>query len=228
LDTYLTAAITQLYTAFGQCPRPNDVEVCTYCATANVDPARLARADLRDWSDADLVAIHVLSLPDDALRYFVPRVFEVLLGEQWSAFEFGLSGLKGRTRDWPPAERDAIDNVLKKAWEKLLSSYPAAIGYVAAATDILELADQLDLPIESFLDTADQNLTTAADLHVASLVEFAYTTADKPTTAAIKAWAARPAIGERLEAAFYRADNEAVATELAAAYELWQVCTPRG
>jgi hypothetical protein len=101
------------------------------------------------------VAIHVLSLPDDALRHFLPRVFEVLLGEQWAAFEFGLSGLKGRTLDWPSAERDAIDNVLKTAWETLLSTYPAEIGYVSAAADLLELAEHLDLPIASFLDIAD-------------------------------------------------------------------------
>jgi hypothetical protein len=228
LDTQLAAAITRLYTAFGQYPRPNDFDVCTYCSTADVDPSRLAQANLRDWSDADLVAIHVLSLPDDALRHFLPRVFEVLLGKQWSAFEFGLSGLKGRTVDWPPPERKAIDHVVKKAWKTLLSSYPAAIGYVSTATDILELAEQLDLPIESFLASADQKVTPTADLHVASLVDFAYTTSDKPTTAPIKAWLARPAIGERLEAAFYRADDEAAATELAAAYELWQVCNPRG
>jgi hypothetical protein len=164
LENQLAAAITELYGVFGQYPRPEELEVCPLCAAAHVDPARLAGADLRDWSDADLVAIHVLSLPDDELRHFLPRVFEVLLGEQWSAFEFGLSGLKGRTTDWPPAERDAIDNMLKMAWEELLSTYPAAIGYVSAATDLLELADELDLSIASFLDIADQRSSTAADL----------------------------------------------------------------
>jgi hypothetical protein len=39
---------------------------------------------------------------------------------------------------------------------------------------------------------------------------------------------ARPAGHRRaLEAAFYRADNDAASAELAAAYELWQICTPR-
>jgi hypothetical protein len=99
---------------------------------------------------------------------------------------------------------------------------------VSAATDLLEPVEQLDLPISSFLDIADQKLSTTADLRVASLVDFAYTTSDNAVSAPIKAWLARPAIGERLEAAFYRADNDSAATEFAAAYELWQVCTPRG
>jgi hypothetical protein len=128
LDTQLATAVAQLYTAFERYPRPAAWEVRPTYAAAHVDPARLAGADVRDWSDADLVAIHVLSLPDDALRHFLPRVFEVLLGEQWAAFEFGLSGLKARTLDWPSAERDATDNVLKAAWETLLSTYPTAVG----------------------------------------------------------------------------------------------------
>jgi hypothetical protein len=97
LDSQLAEAITRLYMVFDHYPRPEELAVCPMCATAEVDSARLARADLRDWSDADLVAIHVLSLPDDALRHVLPRVFEVLLGDQWTAFEFGLNRLKGRT-----------------------------------------------------------------------------------------------------------------------------------
>jgi hypothetical protein len=157
----------------------------------------------------------------------LPRVFEVLLSDQWAAFEFGLSGLKGRTTGWPVAERDAIDSVLKTAWKVLLSTYPAAIAYVSSASDLLELAGQLDLPIASFLDIIDQQQPNpAADLHLASLVDFAYTTADKATSAPIKVWLTRPTIGQRLEQAFYQASEDATATRLAAAHELWQTCTP--
>lgn len=153
------------------------------CAPADIDPARLALADVRDWSDTDLVAIHVLSLPEDALRHFLPRVLETLLSDRWAAFEFGLSGLEGRTTDWPLAERNAIDNVLGTAWEILLETYPTALGYVTSATDLLELADQFDLPISDFLDVIDQRPDPAADLHLASLVEFAYTTSETAASA---------------------------------------------
>jgi hypothetical protein len=226
LDSQLAEAITRLYPVFDCYRRPGELAVCPRCAAADVDPARLARADVRDWSDADLVAVHVLSLPDDALRHFLPRVFEVLLSEQWAAFEFGLSGLKGRTIDWPPAERDAIDNVLKTAWEILLTTYPTAIGYVSSAPDLLELADQLDLPISSFLAIVDQRPSPTADLHLADLIDFAYTTSEKPASAPVKAWLTRPAIGQRLEEAFYHASDDATANILAAAHELWKTCTP--
>jgi hypothetical protein len=226
LDNPLAEAIAALYTVFEPYPRPAELAFCPMCAAADVDPARVAHAGLRDWSDADLVAIHVLSLPDDALRHFLPRVFEVLLGDQWAAFEFGLSGLKGRTTGWQLAERDAIDNVFKTAWEMLLSTYPTAIGYVSSATDLLELADQLDLPISNFLDIVDQRLSPATHLHLASLVDFAYTTSDKAASAPMKAWLTRPVIGQRLEEAFYHAGDDATATHLAAAHELWQTCTP--
>ena len=172
------------------------------------------------------MAIHVLSLPDDALRHFLPRVFEVLLGDQWTAFEFGLNRLKGRTTHWPPAEHNAIDDLLKTAWEILLSTYPTAIGYVSSATDLLELADQLDLPISRFLDIVDQRPNPATDLHLASLVDFAYTTSDMAAAAPVKAWLTRPTIGHRLEEAFYYASDAATASSLAAAHELWQNCTP--
>jgi hypothetical protein len=227
LDNQLAEAIARLYTVFDHYPRPEELPACPICATADVDPARLARGDLPDWSDADLVAIHVLSLPDDVLRHFVPRVFEVLLGDRWTAFEFGLNGLKGRTTHWLPAERNAIDNVLKTAWEILLSTYPTAIGYVSSATDLLELADQLDLPISGFLDIVDQRPNPAADLHLASLVDFAYTTSDKAAAAPIKAWLTRPTVGHRLEEACDHASDDATASSLAAAHELWQTCTPR-
>ncbi|WP_131829101.1 hypothetical protein [Mycobacterium numidiamassiliense] len=226
LENQLAEAITRLYSVFDCYRRPGELAVCPRCAAADVDPARLARADVRDWSDADLVAIHVLSLPDDALRHFLPRVFEVLLGDQWAAFEFGLKRLKGRTIGWPLAERDAIDNVLKTAWERMLATYPTAIGYVSSAADLLELADQLDLPISSFLDIMDQRPVAAADLHLASLVDFAYTTSENVVSAPIKAWLTRPAIGQRLEDAFHHATDDATADSLAAAHELWQTCTP--
>jgi hypothetical protein len=226
LNTELAEAIARLYTVFSSYPRPRDLAVCPMCATADFDPARLVRADLSDWSDADLVAIHVLSLPDDGLRHFLPRVFEVLLSEQWAAFEFGLSGLKGRTTNWPLAERAAIDHVLKTIWETLLCTYPTTIGYVSTATDLLELADQFDLSISGFLDIIDQRPTPAADLHLANLIDFAYTTSGKVALAPIRAWLTRLTIGQRLEQAFYQATDDTTATTLAAAHELWQTCTP--
>lgn len=226
VDSQLAEAITRLYTVFDRYPRPAELAICPMCATADVDPARLAHADVRDWSDADLVAIHVLSLPDDALRHFLPRVFEALLGDQWAAFEFGLNGLKGRTTGWPLAERNAIDNVLKTAWAILLAIYPTSLGYVSSAADLLELADQLDLPIPNFLDIIDHQPNPATDLHLASLIEFAYTTSDKATAAPIKAWLTAPTIGARLEEAFYHATDDTIASTLATAHELWQTCTP--
>lgn len=228
VDSQLAAAITRLYTVFAHYPRPAQPPICPLCATADVDPTRLAHADVRDWSAADLVAIHVLSLPDDALRHFMPRVLETILGERWAAFEFGLSGLKGRTTDWPLAERDAIDEVLKSAWATLLADYPIALGYVSCAVDALELADELDLPIPEFLSIIDQTYSPTTDLHLASLVEFAYTTSDKAAAAPVKTWLERPAIGIRLEEAFYHAEDDPTARILAAAHELWQVCTPGG
>jgi hypothetical protein len=230
LDSQLQDAITRLYLVFTSYPRPDIPPVCALCG-AGVDQARLRHTDLRAWSDADLVAIHVLSLPDDELRYFFPRVLEVLLGDQYAAFEFGLSGLKGRTTDWLPAERDAIEDALTAALEVLLSTYPAAIGYVSSVADLLDLADQLDISKPTFLGIIDGRQGAAADLHVAWLVDFAYTASDHATShnsavAPIREWLGRPIIGQRLTDAFYHAGGDATANCLAAAHDLWQLCTP--
>lgn len=225
----LDHAIERLYSVFGGYPRPDGLTVCDLCASDEVDPGRLATARrVRDWSAADLVAVHVLSLPADAMRHFLPRVLETLLGDQWQAFEFGLSAVQGMTRDWPLAERDAIRGVLEAVWDEVLAAFPAALGYVSSASDVLELADQLDVPVAGFLLGMDRTRTRAADLHLATLVETAYMTSGSAASAPLKRWLARPAIGQRLEEAFYQAGDDAAAVALAEAHELWRVCTPPG
>ena len=40
-------------------------------------------------------------------------------------------------------------------------------------------------------------------------------------------WLTDPAIGDRLQEAFFAADSEEAARQLSAAHELWAVCRPK-
>lgn len=225
MNDELAVAIQSMYAVFARYSRPDDVSICPTCAEAGTDPAHLAHADLPDLSGGDLVAIHVLALPDDALRHFIPRVFEVVLGEQWHPFEFGLSGLQGRTADWRTNERDVIERVLKTTWAVLLSSYPISIGYVSSVPDLLELAVEADVPIAGFLNDLDTQQIPSAQLHLADLVDFAYTTSTRvDIVSPVREWLARPVVGRRLEEAFYRAGDHQEARIIADAHELWETC----
>lgn len=223
----LAEAMRALYAVFDGYPRPAQISICPTCAYRGIDPARLASAPLRQWSGGDLVAIHALSLPDDELRHFLPRVFEVLLSKDWAAFEFGLGMFGGRVAGWPPAERDAIAHLLTAAWETVVSSYPVRLGYIASAPDVLELAQLVDLPISGLLHVLDDCHKPTAQMHLAELVEFAYTTSDTvEIVGPLRAWLARPIVGQRLEEAFYLTDDNTWQRTLADAHALWETCAP--
>ena len=105
MDDRLAEAIVQLYRVVHQYPRPRELAVCPRCAVADVDPARLAAGGPSRPLSWRPCGDSLLSLPDNVLRHFLPRVLEVLLGDRWAAFEFGLKRLKGRTTGWPRRRR---------------------------------------------------------------------------------------------------------------------------
>jgi hypothetical protein len=141
---------------------------------------QICSTPLRSVSFAQLSAVHVMSLDDDGLRYFFPRLVELLLVEPSPWFDFRLSDLKGRLPAWRPAERAVVRQFVVAVWRGRLRTYP---------------------PSQSYLGAFESDIK-----------------------ATVLSWLGQPAIGERLQDAFFAADGEEAASQLSAAYELWALC----
>jgi hypothetical protein len=76
-----------------------------------------------------LVAVHVMSLNEDALRHFFPRLMELMLQTPSPVFDFRLADLKDRLAGWQSDESAAVRELADAVWSELLVGYPPALGY---------------------------------------------------------------------------------------------------
>ncbi len=222
------AALARCYEQFSGYACPTDLWVCPECGP-QLSADDIRSTSLRSVSQTQLEAVHVTSLDDDGLRYFFPRLVEVLLLDQALTVELGLSKLKGRLPGWTSAERAAVQQLLAAISDEQLRKYPAALGYLSDCPSLLNFADWCDLSLRQVLEGLQASDTLAAARHLADLVAYALTTARPfaPTaTATVLSWLGQAIIGERLEHGFLVADSEDAATQLAAAHQLWSICVP--
>jgi hypothetical protein len=175
-----------------------------------------------------LDAVHVLSLDDDALRHFFPRLVELLLVDPYQSFDFAnllLHTLKGRLTAWNPSESVVLGELLEAVWQELLTSYPTKLGYFSDCRSMLDFLDWCDISPQPFLDSWQANDAQAAAVRLAELISdlfyMSYKAASRPP---LLAWLDQPVIGERLADAFLAAESEQTATQLSAAHQLWTVC----
>ncbi len=230
LPASVDRAIERMYARFGRYPLPGNLEPCPECGPGS-SAADIAATSLCSLSGRQLDALHVVSLADDALRHFFPRLIELLLTEPAPPFDFvyGLHRLEGRLATWDPAETAVVRRVLDAAWAELLSAHPARLGYLSDTRSLLNLADWCDIPLEPFLEGWQAVDTLTAAMHLADLVSDVCTF-ETPFGPAAKitvlSWLSQPAIGERLQDAVLAADSEDAALELSTAYELWTSCLP--
>jgi hypothetical protein len=154
-------------------------------------------------------------------------MMELLLVEHGPFFEFRLSELKGRLVAWRAEESAAARRLVEAVWRELLSTYPASLGYFSDGPSILSFTDWCDMPLTPFIDEWQTMQTLPSSRHLAELVDQMFTMR-QPFDASMKAtllsWIGQPAIGEWLREAFFAADTDAAANQLAAAHELWVVC----
>jgi hypothetical protein len=219
----LSDRVEAVYRQFAGYSRPVDVWVCEQCGPEwSADDIRAV--PLRSVSLPQLVAVHVMSLDDDALRHFFPRLMELMLQTPSPVFDFRLSDIKDRLPRWLPAERAAVGALADAVWSELLARYPLALGYFSDCPSALDLLDWCGLPLRCHLDSL---LTDDAARHLADLVDAVFTTREPFESASrtmVLDWLATPAVGDRLQAAFFSADSDEAARQLSAAHELWTVC----
>jgi hypothetical protein len=222
----LARLIEPVYQQFAGYPCPRELWVCPVCGP-EWSAAQICSTPLRSVSSSQLSAVHVMSLDDDGLRYFLPRLVELLLVEPSPWFDFRLSDLKGRSPAWRPAESAAVRDFVVAVWRGLLGTYPPSRSYLGDCPSMLSFIDWCDIPLAPFLDEWQSTDALPAARHLADLVNYVFATR-KPFESDIKAtvlsWLRQPAIGERLQDAFFAADGEEAASQLSAAYELWVVC----
>lgn len=164
------AAIAHCYRVFGDYPFPARLWICPQCAP-NRSAAELARTPLRALSFADLDAVHVMSLDDDALRHFFPRLIELLLVTPAPVFDFRAADVKTRIAGWSAGERAAVAVLAEAVWSELIEAYPPApLGYCSDCPSALELLDWAGLPWEPHLDELLASEREAAARHLAELV----------------------------------------------------------
>jgi hypothetical protein len=224
--TELVDAVERVYEQFAGYACPWDLWVCEQCGP-EWSTEDIRATPLRALSLPQVVAIHVMSLDDDGLRHFFPRLMELMLHTRSPVFDFRLADLKDRLRDWQPRELAAVRQLAEAVWAELLVGYPPALGYFSDCPSALDLLDWCDLPLTAYLDSLLSADSLPAARHLADLLD-AVLTRTQPFESASKAmvldWLRDPAVGRRLEHACYQADSAEVAHQLSAAHELWTVC----
>ncbi|MGB7207477.1 MAG: hypothetical protein WBD27_02340 [Pyrinomonadaceae bacterium] len=124
----LTSAIDDLYKAFAEVPRPEMIQACPCCMTADEVDALLAKP-LRDLTADELSSyassalLTVGDVPD--YLYFLPRILEISIFDDswWPCIE--VSGKKLEMADaasWPPERRTALSDFFYAAVDRLLGS----------------------------------------------------------------------------------------------------------
>ncbi len=222
----LTASLERLYRQFSVYPCPADLEVCEQCGPEwSADDIR--GTPLRSVSLPQLCAVHVMSLDDDALRHFFPRVMDVLLHTDSPVFDFRLADLKQRLPAWQSGEISAVRQLAERIFSQLLTEYPAELGYFSDCPSALDFLHWCGLPLTAHLDMLLSSETQAAARHLADLVDVVLTEREPFETAPrakVLNWLRDPAVGERLQTACLAANADDVAQHLSDAHDLWATC----
>jgi hypothetical protein len=213
------ASLALAYDVFGGYGFPPNPWICPQCAP-ELSVAELARTPLRSLSFAQLDAVHVMSLDDDALRHFFPRMMELLIATPAPVFDYRVSELKARLAGWSAAERDVVVALAEAVWTELIDRYPAQLGYFSDCPSALELLNWCELPLGPHLDVLLATEGQPAARHLADLVTNSLETG---CSATILDWTGQPAVGARLQRAFFAASSDEVSRQLSAAHQLWAV-----
>ena len=221
----LQQSIDRVYDAFAGYPAPRP-SICDQCAPG-LTADEFDAIGLRSLSFSHLGGVHVMSLDDDALRFYVPRLAELLLRTPAAVFDFRPGELKQRMVGWPAAERGVIRQLAQAVWAELPSSYPADLGYFSDCPSAVDFLDWCELPLKPALSELVAAGGEAAARHVADLVDAVFTRRDPFETAsatAVLESVRESAVGDCLQEAFFATNSAEVAQHLSAAHELWSVC----
>jgi hypothetical protein len=222
----LSDNVEEIYRQFAGYPCPPDLWVCRQCGPdLSIEDIRASR--LGSVSLPQLVAVHVMSLDDDGLRHFFPRLMELMLHTPSPVFDFRLSDIKNRLPCWLPGETAAVGALADALWSELLADYPSALGYFSDCPSALDLLDWCGVPLTGHLDSLLSGDGVPAARHLADVIDAVFTMREpfeSVSKTTVLDWLRDPAVGRRLEHACYQADSAEAAHQLSAAHELWTVC----
>lgn len=168
-----------------------------------------------------------MALDDDSLKHFLPRLIELMLRSYVPSVEFRLADLQSRLPTWPPDEQEAVRQLAEGVWSELLHCYPCELGYFSECPSAVDFLAWCGLDLVAHLDSLMTVETPPAARHLAELIDVVFTTRDpfeSSSKTTVLDWLRNPAIGERLQAAFFAADPGPAAVQLSNAHELWTVC----
>jgi hypothetical protein len=220
------ARVEESYQQFARYSLPANLWVCEQCGPEWTADA-IRATPLRSVSLPQLTAVHVMSLDDDSLRHFFPRLMELMLNTPAPVFDFRLADLTFRLPRWQPDEQDSARRLAEAIWSERLNFYPCRLGYFSDCPSALDLLAWCDIDLVAHMDSLVTADTLSAARHLADLIDEVFTmrdpfTSDSRTT--VLDWVGGQAIGERLQAAFFAADSDHVAQQLSNAHEVWTVC----
>ncbi|MGO4441917.1 hypothetical protein AB4Z42_01030 [Mycobacterium sp. 2YAF39] len=220
------ARVEEMYELLARYPVPADIWVCEQCGPEWTAES-IRAAPLRSLSLPQLTALHVMSLDDDSLRHFFPRLMELMLTTPAPVFDFRLADLSSRLPMWQPDEQQAVRRLAEAIWSQRLDSYPCRLGYFSDCPSALDLLAWCDLDLAVHLDLLKTAETHSAARHLADLIDAVFTMRDPFESASnttVRNWLRDPSIGERLQAAFFAADSDDASAQLSRAHEMWTVC----
>jgi hypothetical protein len=215
VDEDLAAVLARLDQVFAPYPRRAVLDGCPHCRPATpVDEGDLFPLTLRLGGTVG---------GREDVKSLLPLLFERMVTSGELDGGIVLSKLtKEQWRHWPSAEQQAIDDYLDAVWRSLLRQFPSRIGAFSDAAAFLDAAAMTGDGIGRHLAVWDSILVSAADRHLAQLVN-EHNIADARRKV-LTAWLCRDVTIDRLIIAFERDHDEAWADDLAMAYDIlsWQ------
>ncbi|MFJ2582647.1 hypothetical protein [Kitasatospora aureofaciens] len=146
---------------------------CTYCYSeadlvALAGPARLVPDEL-----LGLVATETPDHWDDfpgLYRRLTPRIVRGMVADTLPVSHAWIASwlLRARWREWPAAERDALDAVWSAWWTAVLDAHPGTVG---SASYVLETIAVVTGGLAPWLDEWARTRTAAADRHLDDAVD---------------------------------------------------------
>lgn len=119
--------IERLYEAFGRYPRPRGESYSAYSGVTAADAAAIRERPLRERLGRDLAKYAMRAIVTwgdaDELRYYLPRLLELLITERgWADKPTVMLNLAtAGWRSWPASEQEAIEAFVRAAWPPLLA-----------------------------------------------------------------------------------------------------------
>jgi hypothetical protein len=157
----LPVALDGLYAAFDPVPAPRTL---THCGAhpmtdrelgdlLNAGPVRAIPAQTLEPYASNCSFLWPATPPADDLRYFAPRIVEIVVGDRrfWPDLESLGRVLGGMAPAWTQPERDGIRQVLRALWQHQLGTDPAMDPHLPELDEILRAAGHFSGDIAPYL-----------------------------------------------------------------------------